>query len=109
MRSNPVVLQKSHQLAIGYDDAEAIVRAQKDPASKQAVAEIDAALAAEKKHAAAKNADMAKRLGLSAGQAKALVAALVADPALETWLLRRVYLTRADGRPPDDDFHPENE
>ncbi len=109
MRDHPLVLAKSHQLALGYDDAEAIVRGSRDPASKAAVAEIDAARAAERERVKGLNADMTKRLGLTAGQARALVAALTADPALETWLLRRVYLTRADGRAPDDDSHPTNE
>ncbi len=108
MRNHPFVAVKALHMGLGYDDAEAIVRASKDPASVQAVREIDAARAVTRADAIALNKDMAARLGLSPEKVAALVATLAASPDLETWLLRRVNLTRAGGTPLADDSHPEN-
>ena len=108
MRNHPVVNAKSLAMGIGYDDAEAIVRASKDPACVQAVKEIDAARAKQKQDAVKLNKEMAAKLGMEWKAVVALVARLVADPALETWLLRRVNLFRASEAPPADDEHPEN-
>lgn len=108
MRDHPLVRAKSLQLSLGYDEAEAIVRSQKDAASTQAVREIDAARDKARLDAIALNKDMAARLGMTTDQARELAGRLVADPALETWLLRRVHLWRASEGPPADDAHSEN-
>ena len=111
MRSHPLVVQRSLVLGIGYDDAEDLVRSQasRDPAAAAAVAEIDAAREKARANAASLGKEMAQRLGLSAGAVVALVDALASDPEAETWLMRRVNLTRADGTQPPYDSHPENQ
>ena len=113
MRIHPHVNAVATRLGIGYDDALALVRSQaNDPAAVAAVKEIEAADLAECERATAKNAGMVGRL--EAAQAgpimvTALIEALAADPKLETWLIRRVNLTRAHGKAPADHEHPENE
>jgi hypothetical protein len=111
MRNHPLVVQKSLVLGIGYDDAEDLIRSQaaRDPAAADAVKQIDASRAVEKAAAADLSKDMASRLGLSAEAVVSLVDRLADDPEAETWLLRRVNLTRADGKQPAHDVHPENQ
>ena len=109
MRDHPLVRKLSHERALGYDDAEALVRAAKDPASQQAVREIDAALAKARADALKLNRDMAARLRLTVEQVASLVAMLADDAKLETWLMRRVSLHRAHGTAPAHDEHPVNE
>ncbi len=111
MRNHPLVLQRSQALGIGYDDAEELVRSQalRDPAAAAAVKQIDDARAATTADAAALSVDMAERMGLTPEQVVSLVDALADDPAVETWLIRRVNLTRADGKQPPHDSHPENQ
>ena len=68
-----------------------------------------AAHAAEAVRAKAKNTDMFGRLGLDSAETAELIGTLAADPELETWLLRRVNLTRANGSVPGENEHPENQ
>ncbi len=113
MRAHPHVNAVSLRLGIGYEDALALCRSQaNDPLAVAAVKEIQAADVAERERATAKNSDMMSRLAdpqdgkIHVGK---LIATLADDPELETWLLRRVNLTRAHGKAPADDEHPENE
>jgi hypothetical protein len=109
VRNHPAVSKLSHQNFIGYDDAERLLRIQTDEASLSAVKEIDTARELAKVAALSLNKMMAGRLGLSLEIANAVVSQLAAAPEIETWLLRRVNLARAHGRPPADDEHPQNE
>jgi hypothetical protein len=108
LRTHPAVLTRALHEQTGYDEAEDLIRGEArrgDSAAKKSVAEIDAAEAKMKTDASALNADMAKRLAMSAAQAAELVRRLEADPDLERWLLRRVNLTRALGRELSADEH----
>ena len=92
----------------------ALARSQvNDPLAVAAVRDIEAELAVERERASVKNLDMIGRLSLGAAigepETVALIAVLAADAELETWLMRRVNLTRASGRPPAANEHPENE
>lgn len=109
MRNHPLVKEKAVHMGIGYDDAEAIVRAQKDASSVAAVKQIDAARGKAKVDAEKVNKDMASKMGLTMDQVSTLVDKMVACPDLETWLLRRVNLTRANGCPLSHDEHHVNE
>lgn len=108
-RDHPVVKAKSQAMCLGYDDAETLIRASKDAASVQAAKEIDAARERIRQKAIHLNADMTELLD-QGGKVNVpdLVATLAANPQAETWLIRRVQLTRAHEAPPADDFHPVN-
>ncbi len=108
MRDHPFILMRGRELGLGYDEAEAVVRGMKTPEAQAAVAQVDAARAKTRDAAAKLNADMAGRLGLPLPEVAELLSTLAADGALETWFLRRLNLTRAHGRPPADDEHPQN-
>ncbi len=81
-----------------------------DKAAALVIEEIDRVNDEERAADTALNKEMAERLGqggkVSVSQ---LINVLEANPDLERWLLRRVHLTRAHGRPLADDEHHENE
>lgn len=110
IRDNAHVQATAQRLGIGYDDALALVRSQaSDPLAVAAAREIDAAVVAGRARASALFADMAGRTGLEPAAIASLVEKLAADAELETWIMRRVNLTRANGAAPAIDEHPENE
>jgi hypothetical protein len=110
VRNHPHVNAVATRLGIGYEDALALVRSQAaDPVAVAAIKDIDAARAAQREQAKAKNTDMGKRLGLDLSGIAGLVETLADDPELETWLVRRVNLMRASGVAPTHEEHPENE
>lgn len=109
MRNHPAVMKLVHEKAVGYDDAEAILRGRKDAESTAAVLEIDEARARARVEALAQSKDMAGRLGLDLDGVRRLVDDLAGDAELETWLARRVQLAKAHGEAPAHDDHPTNE
>ncbi len=102
----------AQEKAISYDEAEDLTRyqAQRGCAlSGQVVKEIDSLRESNRTEATLLNKSMAAKLGTDTDGAAKLIAAIAADSTLESWLARRVNLTRADGRVPPHDSHHENQ
>ena len=111
-QNHPVVSSLAHQKQVGYADAEDLLRMaanRGDAEAKKVIDEIDRVTKEEVEADNALNQEMAAKLGLSMDEVNRLVDLLEADPDLERWLLRRVNLTRAHGRPLAHDEHHDNE
>jgi hypothetical protein len=80
-------------------EAETLLRASGDPKDKQAVAEMDAAVAAKRERVAAENQACAAKLGLTMDGVRDLTAKLAADVHLWSWLQSRVNWTQCHNRP----------
>lgn len=89
----------------GYDEAEDRIRAAalRDPAKAATVVEIDAGRASAKAEILKKNKTMAEALGWTLDEARDVIAKMHANPALLTWLSKRVHLAMAGDYVPQDD------
>ncbi len=101
MNAHPKIAETSVRLNIGHVEAEQILRgmASTDPAAAKAVAEIDRGREETRAAGLRRIQGMAKALGWAREESARITNLMAKNPAMLTWLSRRVHLTIAGEKP----------